>query len=433
MIRWLVCLVIVALAGRAAADPPKGYKCGPGGYRVKDACKCPDEKQPARDADDKAICEPKPAPKPEACLADRKGKHAIKIEGNPIGATIFLGSKDCAAVGRTPWIGKLAAGPVTVILEHQGYETETKLVTVVPKQTTSVFLILPRTDAGNVEVKGDADPNATGASVLLDGKSVGVVPVTVKKVKSGRHRLEIAKPGFDAFEQWIEVQDGQTTMLMPVLKAVVAAKARLVIDADLPGSEVFVDGVRKGTAPMAIDGLPLGTYTVVVKKTGAKEWTQKITLPAGTTLIRAELAPSVPKGPTDGTIEVTSDVKGAEVSVDGAVVGLTPLKLTLVAGDHWIQVKMPNRITFEKRLTLIAGKDEKVEAVMVASAKLDVSSTPQGATVFVDGVRRGTTPLSLELPVGEHVVIVERAGYQRFQQKVKLADKPVDITTTLKR
>jgi hypothetical protein len=431
--RWLISIVLsLVWIQVAAADPPKGYKCGPGGYRVKDACRCPDEKRPARDADDKAICEPKPEPAATACLADRKGKHAIKIEGNPVGATIFLGSKDCPAVGKTPWSGKLAAGPVNIILEHQGYEPETKTVTIVPKIKTAIFMILPRTNAGNVDVKADADPNVAGAPVTLDGQPVGNVPVSIKKVKAGRHVIDIQKPGFDPFQQWIEVQDGQTMMLMPVLRAVVPGKARLVIDADVVGAEVFVNGERKGTAPMALDGLPLGTYTIEVKKAGSKDWSQKVTLTGGTTLLRAELAATIPKGPTDGVIEVVADVPGTEVLANGAVVGKAPIKLTLPAGDHWIQVKLAGRMTYEKKLTLEAGKEIKISAVMVPSAKLEVSSIPAGATVFIDGVRRGTTPLALELPTGEHVVIVERAGYQRFQQKVKL-DKPVEITTTLKR
>lgn len=431
VIRWLVAVFLV-FTGTAAADPPKGYKCGPGGYRVKHACRCPLEKQPARDADNKAICEPKPPPAPTACFADRKGRHVVKIDGNPIGATIYLGSKACPAVGRTPWSGRLAAGPVNVILDHQGYEPETQTLTVMPKRTTSVFMILQRTNAGTVEVKADADPNVAGVAVTIDGQVAGNVPVTIAKVKSGRHLVEIQKPGFDPFQQWIEVQDGQTTRLMPVLRKVVPGKARLVIDADVRGAEVFVNGERKGTTPMALDGLPLGTYTVEVKQPGAKAWSQQVTLSGGTTLIRAEIAVSIPKGPTDGVIAVVADTPGAEVWANGALVGKAPIELTLPAGDHWIQVKLAGRMTYEKKLALEAGRTTRIEAVMVPSAQLEVTSTPLGATVFVDGVRRGTTPLVLALPTGEHTVIVERAGYQRFQKKVKL-DKAVAITATLRR
>ncbi len=426
-----VMIALIVLVRVAAADAPKGYKCAPG-YRVKDTCKCPDDKQPGRDKDDKAICEPKPEPAPTACLADRKGKHSIKIESTPVGATIYLGSKTCGVVAQTPWTGKLAAGPVIVILEHQSYDAVTRTVTLSAKSTSELFVPMQRTNAGFVAVKGDADPNVVGVAVTIDGQPQGNVPVTIKAAV-GRHLVEISKPGFDQFQQWVDVYDGQTQQLLPVLRPIVAAKGRLVIDADIKQAEVFINGERKGTTPLALDDLPLGTYTILVKATGAKDWQQKITLAAGSTLIRAELAGSIAKLPTEGELDIVADQPGAEIWIDGAAVGKAPLLHRVVAGDHWIQVKLAKHITYESKLVLEAGKTVKIRATLVASGELAVASTPAGATVFIDGVRRGVTPLALELPHGDHTVIVERAGYQRFEKKVKLADKSIAIEAPLKR
>ena len=62
-----------------------------------------------------------------------------------------------------------------------------------------------------------------------------------------------------------------------------------------------------------------------------------------------------------------------------------------------------------------------------------MTSTPAGATVFVDKVRRGLTPLTLELARGAYTIIVERAGYQRFEKKVQVSDKPSTVEAPLKR
>ena len=48
-----------------------------------------------------------------------------------------------------------------------------------------------------------------------------------------------------------------------------------------------------------------------------------------------------------------------------------------------------------------------------AAASLQVDSAPAGATVSVDGTRRGTTPVSLHLPPGRHELLIESAGRQR--------------------
>jgi hypothetical protein len=427
-----VFVVLCLFVASAAADAPKGYKCGPGGYRVKDTCRCPDDKRPARDAVGHAICEPKPEPVATACLADRKGKHAVKITTVPAGATLYLGARSCGPVAQTPWTGKLAAGPVEVILEHQGYDTMTRLVTVSPTSTAELYVPMQRTMMGAIDIKGDADPNVAGVPVVVDGQPAGTVPTTLK-LRAGRHLVEIKKPGFDPFSQWVEIQDAQTLVLMPQLRAIVVAKARLVIDADLPQAEVLVDGVRRGTTPLALDDLPLGDHVVEVRKPPARPWTKTVTLAAGTSMVRAELAATIPRAPTDGELIVQSVPAGAEVWLDGNQVGKTPWKSQVPGGDHWLQLKLVGHVTYEKKLALEAGKTEKLAVQLTAAGELMVTSVPAGSTVFVDGVRRGLTPLSLVLPAGDHVVIVERAGYQRFEHKVKLGERRVEIHAPLKR
>ncbi|MFN2164796.1 MAG: DUF5107 domain-containing protein [Anaerolineae bacterium] len=51
---------------------------------------------------------------------------------------------------------------------------------------------------------------------------------------------------------------------------------------------------------------------------------------------------------------------------------------------------------------------------------LRVEVTPQGASVSVDGLRSGTTPVSLKLPAGQHTVQVEQDGFQPLVETVDL-------------
>ena len=53
-------------------------------------------------------------------------------------------------------------------------------------------------------------------------------------------------------------------------------------------------------------------------------------------------------------------------------------------------------------------------------AFLRVEVTPQGANVSVDGLRSGTTPVSLELPAGQHTIRVEQDGFQPLLETVEL-------------
>jgi len=53
---------------------------------------------------------------------------------------------------------------------------------------------------------------------------------------------------------------------------------------------------------------------------------------------------------------------------------------------------------------------------------LDLTSSPEICQVFIDGVRRGRTPLRLELPPGEHLVRLQRRGCRAAA--VEVAIKP---------
>ena len=174
---------------------------------------------------------------------------------------------------------------------------------------------------------------------------------------------ETAKAGCDNFSRWVDVLDGQTQVLLPVLKAQTVAKVRLVIDADVKQAEVFVNGERKGTTPLALEDLPLGAYTIVVKAPGAKDWTQKLTLAGGQTLLKAELAASVPKSPTETDLDIVADQPDADVWIDGALVGKVPLLHRVKAGDHWVQVKLATHVTWEAKQVFEAGQTVELRAI----------------------------------------------------------------------
>ncbi|MCX4241454.1 PEGA domain-containing protein [Paraliomyxa miuraensis] len=66
-----------------------------------------------------------------------------------------------------------------------------------------------------------------------------------------------------------------------------------------------------------------------------------------------------------------------------------------------------------------------------APGRVAVRSTPEGATVRVDGAEQGVTPQVIELPAGEHTIAIEKAGFAAFEQKVVVeegAELPVEAT-----
>jgi serine/threonine protein kinase len=113
----------------------------------------------------------------------------------------------------------------------------------------------------------------------------------------------------------------------------------------------------------------------------------------------------------EGTLTVNTNPPGAHVFVDGVARGATPLSVTLKPGTHALELRgdgtprlMPITVTSGAQLS------QYIELPKTAAlfGQLHVRTEPVGARVTVDGLPRGTSPVTVgELAPGEHAVLLE--------------------------
>jgi hypothetical protein len=117
-----------------------------------------------------------------------------------------------------------------------------------------------------------------------------------------------------------------------------------------------------------------------------------------------------------GALEIEGAEIGAVILVDGQARGeyppLAPIRVT--AGSHLVRVIKPGFEPFEERVSVTGGRSARVEARMqalVASGRLRVvEGHGEALEVIVDGGAVGKTPWAGQLPVGEHVVVLQGEG-----------------------
>jgi serine/threonine protein kinase len=119
---------------------------------------------------------------------------------------------------------------------------------------------------------------------------------------------------------------------------------------------------------------------------------------------------SVAPAPAMSTLVVESNPSGVQVFVDGEDRGLTPANISVTPGAHILELRgrgVPRVIPFTA--TAGAQVSHYLEFANTPEAgHLRVESEPQGAKVTVDGVARGTAPLTVsELTPGDHEVVLE--------------------------
>jgi PEGA domain-containing protein len=69
--------------------------------------------------------------------------------------------------------------------------------------------------------------------------------------------------------------------------------------------------------------------------------------------------------------------------------------------------------------------------VSASSALLDISSTPAGADIEIDGKFVGSTPSSISVAPGDHDVVVKKAGFSAWQKKVSLSAGHITLSAEL--
>jgi PEGA domain len=57
----------------------------------------------------------------------------------------------------------------------------------------------------------------------------------------------------------------------------------------------------------------------------------------------------------------------------------------------------------------------------VSSAKIQLESTPPGADIQLDGSFVGNTPSDVQVPEGEHGIVIKKAGFKDWERKLKVS------------
>ena len=188
---------------------------------------------------------------------------------------------------------------------------------------------------------------------------------------------------------------------------------------DYHGAHVYIDGERIGQLPLKSDVLKSGTYKVKVLKPLYKPFEQLVTVTDNnTTSLDVTLVPNF------ANITLTTDAE-SEIWVDGRQRGKGKCTLNLELGEYTVEVKRPSHRAVSD---VIAVSDIVARTIQLPSPTpiygiMDISSTPSRATVLIDGVEVGQTPLILDnVLVGERKVTLKKEGYEPYEKTVTLTE-----------
>ena len=251
-----------------------------------------------------------------------------------------------------------------------------------------------------------------GAEVLVDGVALGKTPLVDAEITPGVHQLELSAERYLSASRELDVSGGGERQSLAV--TLTPDWAVVSLSTSPAGATVLVDGAEAGVTPAAIE-IMSGEHDIEVRLAGYNAWTTKVLVEAD----RPQQLPDVTLTQADGRVEVASNPSEASVSVDGEFRGRTPLSIRLSPGRaHRLALTKPGYETAARELSVAADSGRRLQIDLTPQyGDVEVTSTP-AAEVWVDGERRGSTPVKLALTSISHAIEARADGFAVERQEL---------------
>jgi formylglycine-generating enzyme required for sulfatase activity len=237
-------------------------------------------------------------------------------------------------------------------------------------------------------------------------------------VLPGEHRVAAQLAGYHPFEAGIEAGPEQSKTLqftLTKLPGLITLGTSPMVAAD-----VQLDGRALGSTPLTDVEMTPGLHRLEFSAPRFLSEVRELAVEGGGA--RQELV--VALTPNWAPVTLTTEPPGAEVLVDGAPAGTTPIELELEAGQRDLEVRLSGYNAWRNNVVVNAAQPQELPPVKLTQAdgRIELVSAPSEASVSVDGQFLGRTPLSVRLSPGRpHQITLSKPGYEQATQQLSVA------------
>lgn len=248
-------------------------------------------------------------------------------------------------------------------------------------------------------------------------------------MRTGSYQLRLSNEGYHSISTQLVVNEEQAqTHLFPMRKL---PGVVTIFSANLQGARVKIDGVDLGLTPLVNIAVEPGEHQLSLSKERYLEHNESITIEGRSTAQSYDTQLQ----PAWATVSLTTSPAGADVLVDGEVVGMTPLNAEILQGRRDVVLKLAGHKAWQEDFDVIAGQGFSVPLVELepADGLVFIRSSPSAASVTIDGEFKGFTPIEVALsPNRNHELIFFKNGYLSNKTSIQTqADQERELNVEL--
>jgi len=238
-----------------------------------------------------------------------------------------------------------------------------------------------------------------------------------------QHTLVVSAPGFKNEILLLPLLTQKQSYHYTIAKKVVQFGS-ITIRTIPDSATVSIKGIANSAmqAPYVANDMRCGSYTFLVNK----PYYQTSSIPLLLTP-DAKIDTTIRLEPDSFAVVFLSSPEGATVVIDDVERGTTPLKLSTTqvgsnTGIHRYRIENNTFETAEGSFSFTPGRVTVIEHTLISHNSLSISTSPPGASVVIDSVAIGTTPLSgVVLSPGMHQMSVRREGFQPIDDTILIS------------
>ncbi len=304
---------------------------------------------------------------------------SLDVLTSPQGASVFI---DGVNRGTTPlFIDKMLIGQYELCLVKDGCADMIKTIDIVENDTLSIDEVF--SPAKEILVKTDR----YGDSLFVNDRYVGKSPhklfltYNTHNIKARRMQYEVS----DDF--YIDMNDS-------VVELFVGKEIQIVTD--YKRDRIFIDGKEVGVNPCQTM-LSYGEHNLRVMRGKYRHEQTIVVEDDNVDVIEITLGKEV-------SIKTTN--KGDKVYIDNKYAGKTPLTKYIYYGEHDVKVVRGDHETTQT--ISVNDNGEQDEHTIYIGQLVTFESTRHGDDIYINGEKKGESPLVYDMPVGNHEVMAKR-------------------------
>jgi len=300
------------------------------------------------------------------------------------GAKVIIDDNE---VGITPYkSGQMASGEYNVQVVKAMYKQSSKIVRVIDGNTTEVSLAM-QPNFAEITLTTDSE-----SAIYLDEKMVGKGKWT-GRVQAGSHIVEVKKENHRDVKRTIIVEASKNDNI--VIDNPIPICGSLNITSEPLDATIYLDNKEVGKTPKILTQVLIGSHTIRIEKSGYSSFAKEINVKEG---VMSEVEGKLSN---QKIITIGTGKDGDVVYIDGEKVGVTPYNAKFDFGEHTVKAER-NGISATE-LIFVNSSSNPVLRLNIGG-RIKVSTEPNSAKIFVGNKLYGTSPQSLDVPIGNYVV-----------------------------